>query len=262
MTTASILLTGFLPFLHFSFNPSEWVARKLNGTSILPRRNGTLPEYVLSADVLPVSEDGVSKLNRTAYAAIFHLGYESHAKGLKVEIAAENVKAHEDAIEDVKEDAVAVKNSSEVEKTSVAAPERLGSTTPRRSNIARTESSPIFVNGPDILPTTINLAQFDFGDFSRDAGQYFCNEIYYRSLYAERVLLERKKNYPYRPVVFIHLPPVDRVPLADQAVAVGEIVAAVMSAARGGTGIPAPDGHSWDGQHGGRTEEDVGEIFG
>eukprot|EP00397_Hematodinium_sp_SG-2012_P064469 GEMP01091238.1.p1 GENE.GEMP01091238.1~~GEMP01091238.1.p1 ORF type:complete len:170 (+),score=25.42 GEMP01091238.1:138-647(+) len=85
-----------------------------------------------------------------------------------------------------------------------------------------------FTDGPEILPTTINLNAFALEhklmEFSRDPGEFFCNEIYYRSLYYVR----RNHPAPFIPVVFIHLPPLNLMTLDEQSSYVHDVIVEIL----------------------------------
>ncbi|KAF4752664.1 hypothetical protein FOZ63_029156 [Perkinsus olseni] len=156
-----VWVTGYQPFKDFTFNPSAAVAGTLNGSCT--------HEYCVQAFELPVTHAGASQpaswLREPAVpkpAAIVHLGLEDRAKGLKLEVAAKNVLAESNS------------------------------------------SLPILANGTSILPSTANLGLIDVVDademWSVDAGSYYCNEIYFRTLSEIRT---RRLNIP---AIFVHLP--------------------------------------------------------
>lgn len=89
-----ILVTGYEPWGNMTFNPAEDVARGLHGRCV-----GGL--YQIESWTLPVSEAGARRTaealakshHHAEWAAVLHLGFESVAKGLKVELVASNVLA-------------------------------------------------------------------------------------------------------------------------------------------------------------------------
>jgi len=155
-----VALTGFGPFRNFTVNPSELVARALNGVHL------ESISYRIKSHIFAVDEPHVANMTERVYRddpkVVIHMGYEDIAKGLRIEVAASNDLANSTRKQD----------------------------------------------GPEILPTTLNLntfqlvAKYPYMQFSRNAGTFFCNEIYYRSLFYVRSL-----RHPYIPVVFIHLSP-------------------------------------------------------
>lgn len=200
--TFNILLTGFEPFLNFSHNPTEDISRALKDVcedvTILPELNGTWSSTMVSlhicwhAHALPVNRTGALwtvqhlqslSAREVPYDAVFHLGFESSAKGLKLEVAAANILAndtgadgHERAVQD----------------------------------------------GEPLLPTTVNTGwlnvdAIDAGApsgslageaelWSRDAGKYFCNEVYYRTLHFIRGQKLLTSSGALLPAMFIHMP--------------------------------------------------------
>lgn len=133
---------------------------------------------------LPVDRDGakrvedeISRRNFTIpWDAIIHLGLEDTSKGMKLEMMAMNVLASE--------------------------------TGPGWNRDLPCGYHPIAVNQDCLLPTTAPLNRINFStqrsklEWSRDAGAYYCNEIYYRTLLAVR----QSRKEPLTPVLFIHLP--------------------------------------------------------
>ena len=193
MGLPKVLVTGFGPFRKFTHNPSGEVAEKLNGRCL-----GN--NWCFDGIKLPVTDEGVKVVetallsgNPKEWRVIIHLGLEDVAKGLKLEVAALNNRASDNST--VKDD------------------------------------------GPTILPTTVDLGQMHLKSFqgledaqeiwSRDAGHYYCNEIFYRTLLAVRTLQsgydgnghENKESKGKRllPVLFIHLPEVDILSLDQMA---------------------------------------------
>ena len=97
--------------------------------------------------------------------------------------------------------------------------------------VAGGKTNEIVKGGDAILPTTLPLSRLNNADrlfsWSRDAGQYFCNEVYYRSLYKIR-----KSSQPLVPVVFIHLPRFERVSQKEQLQRATAILKEIMTASR------------------------------
>ena len=138
----------------------------------------------------------------TPWDAVVHLGLESVAKGLRVEIAAANV---------------------------LAEPALHGWSVKVPCNKTGTEYSEIWPGGPCLLATTAPLDHIFLDDvsgvmpppqelWSRDAGTYFCNEALYRTLFEVRSRRLRPlhgrsqaasnsaANAALLPAAFIHLP--------------------------------------------------------
>ncbi|KAJ5074656.1 hypothetical protein M0811_08011 [Anaeramoeba ignava] len=183
--TFQVLITGFGPFLNYTTNPSELVSQNLSSTCKGFNIEGYEPFQVCYEGwVVDVNETGVQKVqkyleqNGTKWDAIIHLGLDDPALELHIELIGANIKA----------------------------------------SASRSSFDPIVVGGPNIIPSSFNLRQFNIRDlsslskvfdqqneiFSRDAGTYFCNEIYYRTLYVVHetpILIQNG----FLPVLFIHL---------------------------------------------------------
>jgi len=180
-----VLVSGYRAFGNFSTNPSEALARRINGTC-----PGGL--FCFDSVVIDVSHDGAAtpaKILREAcgrYGAVIHLGLENVAKGLMIEIMAANELAE--------------------------------------------DGGPIVEGGRSVLPATVPLdlislrrlqAQLPgfpwerLGEFwSRDPGNFYCNEVFYRTLSEVRELDLRAAKSVARllPVLFVHVPLIDGPP--------------------------------------------------
>ena len=156
-----ILVTGFRDF-NGEENPSAVAATRLNGTGSI------------TSVVLPVDEAGVSYaaglVSRGAVAAVVHLGLEDATRDLRVEVAGHNILAG-----------------------------------PRGApNSGNCTTRPVFAGEPCTLATTANLGRLALRPrerWSTSAGDFFCNEVYYRTLRAAR-----RGSVPLVPVAFVHLP--------------------------------------------------------
>eukprot|EP00434_Breviolum_minutum_P013079 symbB.v1.2.011525.t1/scaffold778.1/size163404/8 len=176
---AAILLTGYNPWGNFTQNPSGEVAEALNGTIV--------EELEVHSIRIDVSEEGVlyaeslvksgSLNDRPPWDAVVHLGFEDEAKGLKLETMAFNMRA--------------------------------------------LKRGPVHPDGPHLLPTTGDLGAVALNTknphelWSRDAGTFFCNEIYFRSLYWIRESKRKRCRGALVPCLFIHIPPLHLMPLAE-----------------------------------------------
>mmetsp|Transcript_46279 Transcript_46279/g.93411 ORF Transcript_46279/g.93411 Transcript_46279/m.93411 type:complete len:289 (+) Transcript_46279:106-972(+) len=212
-----VLVTGFLPFLDYPSNPAGNVAQILNGTC---RRAKLSPEVCFTGIQVEVTSEGVQEAVREAhaeggnYSLIIHLGFENRAKGLKLEGFSANVLA-----------------SMENPSWSVD----MSSLPPGASEI---DSA-----WPWLLPTTapLSCARFTFFQkytrseharnvstlWSRDAGAYFCNELYFRSLAAGWLREQSKDSKDVVPVLFVHVPPLDLVELSELLVVIEDIAVAL-----------------------------------
>eukprot|EP00438_Fugacium_kawagutii_P005673 Skav227803 [mRNA] locus=scaffold948:83585:84247:+ [translate_table: standard] len=176
---AAVLLTGYNPWGNFTENPSGEVAQALNGTFVED-------DIVVHSIRIDVNEQGVllaESLVRTGledgspWDAVVHLGFEDEAKGLKLETMAFNHRA--------------------------------------------LHSDPVVPEGPHLLPTTGDLGAVALNTrnphelWSRDAGTFFCNEIYYRSLFLIREDKKRRCQGALVPCLFIHVPPLHKMPLKE-----------------------------------------------
>ena len=233
-------LTGFGPFKMYSpfkdikINPSELVSRNLNNTSI-SSLNARYSENQIFSSILNVTRESISEFEPHQDAiALIHLGFDDEMKGMGLEVIAEN-------------------------------------------KLANTRNERIIEKGPKLLPTTVDLSRCFLGapnyfynaaeyilnpynlqasynqyfinyhtkflvnwSFSRDAGGFFCNELFYRSLHRVRQenndkLKTKKlgvsKNYSKQvmPVLFVHLPPIEIIPLKSQSHFVLQVIEEILS---------------------------------
>ena len=229
-----VLITGYQAFGNMTTaNPAEVVARSLDGVcdGKVCFEGRTLPvdRYGASSTALALERLPMDSHHPT-YDAILHLGFESIAKGLMFEIAAANVLAV---------------NKSGGWSANVPCNKS-------QANALQNETvyADIVDGGPCLLATTMPLDHLSLdansslgspGEFwSRDAGTYYCNEIYYRSLYAVRsrriapAHLGPDERIAALPVAFMHLPPLERSDASTSAGMVKELAAAIVGA-RGGT---------------------------
>ena len=73
--------------------------------------------------------------------------------------------------------------------------------------------------------------------FSRDAGGFFCNELFYHSLHRVRqkniknkkVGVSNNKEEQAMPVLFVHLPPIEVIPLKTQSHFVLQVIEEILS---------------------------------
>lgn len=196
-----VLLTGYLPWGNMTTtNPASEVASRLDGHC--------WQDVCFSGRTLPVSRKGASEVaneltaSSSRWDAVVHLGFESISKGLRVETVAANVLAKEHGRGGWSADVPCNKSEDQP--------------------LDRFED--IAPGAPCLLATTapLEVMALDDGDrglelWSRDAGTFFCNEIYYRSLRAvrERRIAPRWVTTadpapllrPLLPVIFVHLPP-------------------------------------------------------
>lgn len=228
-----VLVTGFGPFERFATNPTQLLAEALNGTcaEAVP----VLIDHEVVADinlcfdalVLPVNRTGAlattellrSELERGSplkWSFLLHMGLEDVAKGLKLEVAAANLLASE-------------------------------------MNLTKEEQPPAIPGAPFVLPTTQNLNYFTLHDlpavrsslgyvgdeasepllpgqkaielWSRNPGRYFCNEVYFRSLWMVRDTPVRSSMGRLLPTLFVHVPNTTTDALSTDLHVIHEIVA-------------------------------------
>lgn len=195
-----VLLTGFGPFLQFTYNPTEDIVATLQTVGCenvrikpISSSNDALLRICWHAHLLPVNETGalwtsqhlealIDDVGKVPYAAVLHTGLEDLAKGLKLEVVASNVRANVDGL------------------TNCAVPQ-----------------------APKLLPTTVNTGWFQLSEiakgqpqelsstrelWSRDAGDFYCNEVYYRTLQAIRSLGVKASvgGVALLPAMFLHVP--------------------------------------------------------
>ncbi len=164
-----ILLTGFRPFLHFSENPSERIARHLNGKEIGP-------SYRVAGQILNVAYSDCKMFptlinHIDVPAAVIMTGLDSNTNAIKLERIAINI---EDSIE----------------------PDAIG-------DLARNRR--ICKNAPDAFFSRLPLEQIQSElvnsgiktIISNSAGTYVCNSLYFNMLL---------RLDPSIPCGFIHLP--------------------------------------------------------
>ena len=144
--------------------------------------NGSLVEQLTVRSLrVDVNEAGVLEaqeaVQKGSWDAIVHLGFEDEAKGLKLETMAANQRA--------------------------------------------LKRGKVVLEGPQLLPTTSDLGAVALNThnphelWSRDAGDFFCNEIYYRTLYSIREHRRLRCPGALIPCIFIHVPPLYKMPLQE-----------------------------------------------
>jgi 8-oxo-dGTP diphosphatase len=100
-------------------------------------------------------------------------------------------------------------------------------------NGGRQVSSDIITDsGHNLLHTTapMNLLMAEFGDNelickSEDPGRFICNETYFKTLQAVEEADLRDRMNRVTPVLFVHLPPADKIPLETQISLVKQVIA-------------------------------------
>ena len=207
------------------------MARDLNDTFVSNKKTKDSKSIIYSS-VLKVTREDVSSFEPHQDAiALIHLGFDDEMKGMGLELIAEN-------------------------------------------KLANTRSKPIIKEGPKLLPTTVDLSRCFLGApkhfyddsqvtkfqytlpmiyeryfinyhtklmvnwrFSRDAGGFFCNELFYHSLHRVRqanikykkVGVSNDKEKQAMPVLFVHLPPIEVIPLKTQSHFVLQVIEEILS---------------------------------
>eukprot|EP00927_Polykrikos_kofoidii_P048804 TRINITY_DN43000_c0_g1_i1.p1 TRINITY_DN43000_c0_g1~~TRINITY_DN43000_c0_g1_i1.p1 ORF type:complete len:361 (+),score=41.24 TRINITY_DN43000_c0_g1_i1:58-1140(+) len=234
-----VLLTGFGPFKNISHNPSEAIARRLgpdcDDVAVSPTPGSVLSSREFTricwhTRILPVNETGAvwttehlrelwdrrvhghvvdGSDGSIPYDAVVHLGVEDFAKGLKLEIAASNTLA------------------SDPHLPAVAGGAQLLATT---------------VNTGWLDPVAIGAAAKLNGTqaelWSRNAGDFYCNEVYYRTLDFIRTENVIVNSGALLPAVFVHVPNVRTDTVEADSEAVKQIVAHVLWATYSRPGSP------------------------
>jgi len=233
-----VLLTGFGPFGEFRHNPTSAIARRLSSmcddVDIMPRpgdqSSGAAAARVRvcwRSEVLPVNRTGAvwttqhlqdfaQRQEALPYDAVIHTGLEDFAKGLKLEIAGANVQAE-------------------------------------------SGGQPAVWSGPDLLATTVNLGwlsvkrlatvsaprQVSSSDaiemWSRDAGTFYCNEVYYRTLEYIRSNLIASRTGALLPALFVHVQEASATPVQADIDSIRQIAAHALWATYVGPGAAAGD---------------------
>lgn len=169
MTTKKILLTGFHPFAHYESNPTELLARKLNGK--------VFGNYTIKGVVLPVSYQKAPETLR------FHLesfnpdivvttGLAGDRDKISLELIAINFLNAKTADNDG-----VVKSFEKIEQEADA----YFSSLPLKKILSELEKEKI----PAHLSTT--------------AGTFICNQVFFH-------LMKWQKNFPDKKCGFIHYP--------------------------------------------------------
>lgn len=254
--TAHVLLTGFQPFHDFPINPSEEVAVTLNNTCYQhpapyagEEDAAAGLEVCFESELLEVSNLGMVRAeeiiqNGRRYDIRLHLGLEDSAKGLKIEIAAANVAATEH------NPAEACCVGSNCSSAAVDAPVHLAPI-----DMAMATGSVLPTTSLGSCPWESVLREYAQSEhlrsgvhelWSRDAGFYFCNELYYRSLRQIHALrlagasADSSRQEGQKPprgrmpsVLFIHLPDPAVAPLQEATSIVRDVAFALLSCDHG-----------------------------
>ena len=191
-----ILVTGFEPFDGMDANHSWDVARAIAKE---------MGDEKATCKLLPVDEQGSKIASRAIksgkYSGILHLGIAMERERVCIEIEAKN-----------KYDAGRIDNSGRIlteEKIIHGAPDNIATTLSRHVIDECIEESEVLA-------------------LSSECGGYICNETYFRSLNSVLESDMRVEKRPL-PVLFIHLPSIESVPLERQIKAVSDVAETISS---------------------------------
>ncbi|CAM9210698.1 unnamed protein product [Ectocarpus sp. 8 AP-2014] len=223
-----VLVTGYEPFLDHLVNPAQSVAGSLNGTCDTvylthPRTMRLCYEGVS----VPVTAEGSGWAARqleetpTRWDGIIHLGFESSAKGLRLETIAANVKTSDDYHYLWNSDIPCQKEGTPFEYIREGSPCILPTTAPV-SFLDLHDLAELLQDGGHADLVTLET-------WSRDAGAYYCNEMFYRTLHAIRELgTPSVDGSSLIPAMFVHLPAVAVMGLDDMAFMVRFVAQRIM----------------------------------
>lgn len=193
-----VLVTGFMPFGENKVNPSQLIATALNNTCA----KGVCYDSII-VEVTPYGVAHAAEIIREndEHDGVLMLGLENSAKGLKLEVVAQNI-----------------------EQTSSGN---------GRANDVPLNATPAIADGPRMLATTAPLQQISLVKlqpklqvhelWSNDAGTFACNELYYRTLYSARLTDRSKNPHQLTPTLFVHVPTLDVAPIRDMVQIVSSI---------------------------------------
>ena len=218
-----VWLTGFEPFGEHTVNVSQQVAEALDGFADVvglgdspgPYRAETRESsVVVRSTILTVdeigagaiasrleSENGLDSEKTEIPEAVVHLGLAENAEWIRVEEVAVNRLDFR----------IADNSGRQVSDAQIHrdAPARLHTTSPH--NLVLAECA-----GDDRIRR------------SDDAGEFVCNEAYFRTLHCVETNGLKDKFQRALPVIFVHLPPTSAIPLDDQIELVRRIIALVV----------------------------------
>ena len=226
----TVLVTGYGSWGNVTTNPAMLVAASLDGVCVsgVCFVGREVPVNRTGAALVASELAALPQGQPAPYDAVVHLGLESASKGLKFELAAANV---------------------------LALPHSGGAsaTVPCNKSLTNGSYTDIIEGGPCLLATTAPLSELTLEDdvaaalaphwrwaaaeagieemWSRDAGTFYCNEVYYRSLHAvrSRRIAPRSAATSHSnrllPVAFMHLPKPEQLPVEVSASVVKRVAA-------------------------------------
>ncbi|KAI9353657.1 hypothetical protein BDR26DRAFT_890125 [Obelidium mucronatum] len=204
-----IIVTGYGPFRDIVDNPSDLIAK---GVSAEIDKEGRFAGQVFNFTVA-VSHEGLGEfyaeskplIEDRELTHIVHVGVSAASTKVNFETIAFNVTAESGLAQYLAKQRAEGKSAAtgsddkEAEKELAAA--------------GKIDSSPTAL---DLLPTTFPIHVEEFHDWmqdnnalaswSRDAGWYYCNEIFYSSVLMARRLRRETKDRPLIKIIFVHVP--------------------------------------------------------
>jgi len=216
-----VLVTGFGPFLEIRENPTQAIVESLQNTcrnvsivlasSLAQRVAVARLRACFEAKVLPVNRSGalwtvqhLEDRQTQHYHAVFHTGFEEAAKGLKLEVAAANLRANDTGTDSHQQ---AMPGSASLQVTTVD----VGRLSIPTLDAAATPSQAALAKEREL--------------WSRDPGRYYCNEVYYRTLNHIRSQSIVATTGALLPAMFIHVPRSTRSSLTGDVEVVEQVIA-------------------------------------
>ncbi|KAJ3025084.1 UNVERIFIED_CONTAM: hypothetical protein HDU68_007474 [Siphonaria sp. JEL0065] len=206
-----IIVTGYGPFRDIVDNPSDLIAKNVTAqiqdpTSKLFKAfaNGSVANRTVAVSHEGLGEfysDTKELIESENLTHIVHVGVSAASTKVNFETIAFNVTADSGLAQYLaKQRAGMVGSGSDDKEAEDVAGGKIDS-----SNHAL-----------DLLPTTFPVHRHEFHDYiqlnnattswSRDAGWYYCNEIFYSSVLLARKLRRDNKSRPLIKVIFVHVP--------------------------------------------------------
>eukprot|EP00727_Mastigamoeba_balamuthi_P009907 m51a1_g5539 hypothetical protein (254) ;mRNA; r:469498-470500 len=224
LPTYHVLVTGFGAFMNNTHNPSGDAAALLNNTCDVVRPHGhghrshpfklCWEGWHLGVDHAGASEvqDAIYAHEGHQWAAVIHLGLAARNIGLRVETVGANILSETHGLEEI------FPGEEPVLPTTVD-----WSMVSIRESVDRLRAASKATARRSVAPGT--------ECFSRDAGDYYCNETLYRTLLAIRKMSERGalRRRGLLPAVFVHLPKAEDTPVDADVDLVRDLGAEIVS---------------------------------
>ncbi|KAJ3295990.1 Pyroglutamyl-peptidase 1 [Rhizoclosmatium sp. JEL0117] len=206
-----IIVTGYGPFRDITDNPSDLIAQqvaaRLRNTNLFSTDADAVSNFTVS-----VSHEGLAEfyaaaddtLNSPTLSHIVHIGVHAASTKVNFELVGYNVTSESGLAQ-----AMAKKRAAAAAATNEAVNDDKEA---EDLSSGKIDQSPL---AQDLLPSTFPVHLDEFDDWmstqtkaawSRDAGWYYCNEIYYSTLLRVRKLRKANKERPLVKVIFVHVP--------------------------------------------------------